>query len=81
MIRTQIQLEPEQYDRLRKLAAARQQSLAQLVREGVDHLLAESERSARWDALWRAAGACHDAEGRTDVSVNHDVVLADNYRP
>lgn len=80
MVRTQIQLEPAQYERLRKLAAERSQSLSQLIREGVDHVLAASESPSRWDALWRAVGACHDIEGRTDVAERHDEVLADTYR-
>lgn len=40
MIRTQIQLEPGQYQRLKALAARRSTSIAKLVREGVDHVLA-----------------------------------------
>ena len=40
MIRTQLQLDPEQCERLEALAARQSNSsFAQLVREGVEHLL------------------------------------------
>ena len=39
MIRMQIQLEPEQYERIETLAARQSKSFAQLVREGVGHVL------------------------------------------
>ena len=80
MIRTQVQLDEGQYERLRALAAERSQSIAQLVREGVDRVLGEADRSRRWDTLWKAVGSCRDAEGRRDVSVRHDDVLAGVYR-
>ncbi|MGQ0733191.1 MAG: ribbon-helix-helix protein, CopG family [Acidobacteriota bacterium] len=75
MIRTQIQLDEEQYERLRALAAGRSQSVAQLVREGVDLVLDEADRGRSWEGLWKAAGTCHDPEGG-DVSVRHDDHLA-----
>jgi hypothetical protein len=80
MIRTQIQIDEEQYERLRALAARRSQSVAQLVRESVDRLLADSERARSWEGLWKAVGSCHDPAGARDVSVRHDDYLAQAYR-
>ncbi|MDO8678958.1 MAG: ribbon-helix-helix protein, CopG family [Acidobacteriota bacterium] len=80
MIRTQIQLDRDQYDRLRALAARRSQSLAQLVREGVDRVLDESDRGGTWEGLWKAVGSCHDPANARDVSVRHDEYLANAYR-
>lgn len=79
MIRTQIQLEEGQYRKLKSLAAQRSQSIAQLVREGVDRILSESERRTRWEQLEEACGSCRDPKGRTDVSEEHDKYLADAY--
>jgi hypothetical protein len=76
MIRTQIQLDEDQYARLRALAARRSESVAQLVREGVDRVLAAAEQSRSWEGLWRAVGSCHDPEGPGDVASEHDRHLA-----
>jgi hypothetical protein len=76
MIRTQVQLDEEQYERLRALAARRRQSVAQLVREGVEHVLAESEHTRSWHGLWKAVGSCRDLDGARDVSARHDEHLA-----
>ena len=72
MVRTQIQLDETQYERLKALAAKRSRSLSQLVREGVDRLLGESERSEVWTEFWKAAGSCHDSTGAEDVARRHD---------
>ncbi len=39
MVRTQIQLTEEQYEKLKKKADSEGVSMAELVREGVDHVL------------------------------------------
>ena len=79
MIRTQIQLEPVQYQRLKALAAQRSMSVAQLVREGVDHILMHAQDDAAWDRFLGAAGTFR-AEGETDVSTRHDIYLEDAFR-
>ena len=79
MIRTQIQLEAEQYERLKALAARQSKSFAQLVREGVDQLLAAEKRESAWDRFLAAAGSCSAADGITDVSERHDEYLSDAF--
>ena len=80
MIRTQIQLDEDQYERLKALATSRSQSIAQLVREGVEHLLIAADHRKVWERLIEAAGSCHDPSGKTDVAVRHDEYLAEVYR-
>jgi len=77
MIRTQIQLDPDQYARLKALAARQSKSLSQLVREGVDQLLAEERSAAAWDRFLAAAGSCWAEDDATDVSARHDAYLSD----
>ena len=79
MIRTQIQLSPDQYERLKALAARQSKSFAQLVREGVDHLLAAERRETAWDRFLNAAGSCRTEDGAPDVSERHDAYLSDAF--
>ena len=79
MIRTQIQLSPEQYERLKELATHRSKSFSQLVREGVDCLLAAERSETAWDRFLAAAGSCRAADGATDVSTRHDAYLSDAF--
>ena len=79
MIRTQIQLDQVQYERLKALAARRSKSFAQLVREGVDHVLASEQRETGWDRFLGAAGSCRTKDGATDVSSRHDTYLSDSF--
>ena len=80
MIRTQIQLEPEQYQRLKELASDRSISIAQLVREGVDHVLLHARANVAWDRFLAAAGSFGAQREDTDVAANHDKYLEDAYR-
>ena len=77
MIRTQIQLEPEQYERLKALAARQSKSFAQLVREGVEHVLAAEQRESAWERFLAAAGSCRAEDDPGDVSRRHDAYLSD----
>ena len=79
MIRTQIQLEAEQYERLKALAARQSKSFAQLVREGVDHVLAAEERQSAWERFLGAAGSCRAEDDPGDVSTRHDEYLSGTY--
>ena len=79
MIRTQIQFDPDQYERLKALAARRSTSFAQLVREGVEQLLAAEQRESAWDRFLAAAGSCRAADDAPDVSVRHDAYLVDAF--
>ncbi len=79
MVRTQVQLTEDQLRQLKRLAAERGVSIAELVREGVDAVLQSSgvditERRRR--AI--AAIGCFRS-GKTDVSERHDDYLAEAY--
>lgn len=77
MIRTRIHLSPDQYERLKALAVRRSTSFAQLVREGVDHVLAAERRESAWDRFLNAAGSCRTEDGAADVSERHVSYLSD----
>lgn len=80
VIRTQVQLDEEQYQRLKALSIRRSESISQLVRECVEQLLNAVDRRETWERLMEAAGSCHDPEGKTDVALRHDDYLARAYR-
>ena len=79
MVRTQIQLTDEQARRLKGLAAERGVSMAALVREGVELVLAEPDREELWRRALAVVGKYRDLEGATDVAENHDRYLEDAY--
>jgi hypothetical protein len=68
----QVYLRPEQLEALRGLAQRRGVSLAALVREGVDKVLAEVP--AEEDPLWNIVGIVHGSP--TDLAKRHDEYLA-----
>ena len=74
LYRAQILLDPDQYRRLRALAAAEKRSISELVRESADRYL--SSRSAD-EALQRTLAAFDGlAELRARVEVAHGVLPA-----
>jgi hypothetical protein len=81
MVRTQIQLTNNQAQDLKRLAAARHLSIAELIRQGVDAILRSNmvmdipEKRKRALAL---AGKYRS--GKHDISKDHDQYLAENYR-
>jgi hypothetical protein len=76
MVRTQIQLTEDQARGLKAAAAVRGVSMAQLIREAVDHALASSSDEARWRLALTAVGVISDG---ADVAVNHDKYLAEAF--
>jgi predicted DNA-binding protein len=81
MLRTQIQLEESQYQKLKALAVKRSRSISQLVRESVEQYLNMAERRDKWSRLWEAVGHCHEKEeGARDVARRHDDYLTGVYR-
>jgi Arc/MetJ-type ribon-helix-helix transcriptional regulator len=81
MIRTQVQLTEEQADRLHRLATESGQSMAELVRLGVDLYLSSRHQPTQNERIERAiALAGRFASGLKDVSAGHDRYLAEAYR-
>lgn len=83
MIRTQIQLTPEQYRALKRWAAERGISMSEAVRRCVASQLEREEtaggRPARVREALSVVGRYEDAEGVTRVAIDHDDHLADAY--
>jgi Arc/MetJ-type ribon-helix-helix transcriptional regulator len=73
MVRTQVRLTNAQIEALRRLSAATGQSVSELVRNAVDHDLAERTKRAL-----RVSGKF--SSGLSDVSVRHDDYLAEAFR-
>ncbi len=77
-VRTQIQLEPRQYERLKELAHERRQSLSRVLRTIVDDALGlggEAGEDAVRDARLAFVGSGRDAERKRDVARHHDRYL------
>ena len=84
MIRTQIQLKEEQVRVLKKLAAARGVSMAELIRQSVDALIRSSTGIGISDEERRRraiAAAGRFRSGTSDVSSEHDRHLVEAFRP
>ncbi|MEW6546981.1 MAG: ribbon-helix-helix protein, CopG family [Bacillota bacterium] len=81
MVRTQVQLTEEQARALKKLAAEQGKSVADLIRKGVDLVIASSWSTAAEERVSRAiALAGRFRSGLRDLSVEHDRYLAEAYR-
>ncbi len=82
MIRTQIQLSDEQARRAKAMARREGVSMAEIVRRGLDRLIAEEEpsRADRWAEAEALVGAFLDAAGARDVATRHDAYLDEAYR-
>lgn len=81
MIRTQVQLTEEQAQALKALAAARQSTVAGLIRQSIEHLIRQSgsvDDAEKRRRAMAAAGRFHS--GQSDVSHRHDHYLAEAYQ-
>jgi len=77
MIRTQIQLEERQATALRRLAAEKGVSIAELIRRAVDEaLLHRGDGQARYRRALSVLG--RGRSGLTDVSRKHDEYFAES---
>jgi hypothetical protein len=82
MVRTQVQLDSEQYESLKDLARLQGVSMAEIIRRGAAmYLKASSPSSVSRDELRRRAMkmAGRFKMGRTDIAENHDKYLAEAY--
>jgi hypothetical protein len=84
MVRTHIQLTPDQYRRLKRWARKLGISLSEAVRRCVDEKLDAERGTPRRAELVRkalqVAGIHEDLKGVTDVAREHDRHLHDVYR-
>jgi hypothetical protein len=82
MVRTQIQLTEGQAQKLKRLAALRGVSMAELVREGVGLVLETASASAPGDKMRRAMRAFGVARsGTNDLATRHDEAFAEAASP
>lgn len=77
MIRTQIQLDEADFERLKRAAGRHGCSVSAFVRESVKQKLAESETNAGQGSLMELAGKYRS--GRSDLAENHDAYLNDGW--
>ncbi len=75
MIRTQISLDPAQAEALKRIGRDRDSSMAAVIREAVDRLIAD-ERNR--DQALGLIGAF--SSGSPDTSAKHDQYLEESYR-
>jgi hypothetical protein len=70
----QVTLRPEQLDALRSLATKQGVSVPELIREGIDPLLAETpvEKDPLWDIIGLGSSDVHD------LALEHDRYLAES---
>ncbi len=80
MVRTQIQLEKSQAAVLQKMATARKQSMAQLIRMSVDLFVKQESGAKNASRLGRAKSAVGKfSSTSSDGSRHHDQYLADAF--
>lgn len=82
MVRTQIQLTEEQARLVKQIAAERNVSMAEIIREGLDRSLRSSANAlSHEDRIRRAIDAAgRYRSGTADGSAGHDKHLAEAYR-
>jgi predicted DNA-binding protein len=80
MVRTQVQLSEEQAGALRRLAAERGVSMAEIVRQSVEAYLRDSRPVSASEARERALGLIGAIrEGPADISARHDEYAAEAF--
>lgn len=80
MVRTQIQLADEQVAVLKRLAVKKNESVAELIRQGVEillHSISNTSFEERRERAVAVAGRFHS--NRKDLSAQHDRYLAEVY--
>lgn len=80
MIRTQIQLTPQQVRSLRALAQRQGVSVAEMIRRLVDRGLSEeADRAELYRLAAEVIGRFHEREGAQEVAAKHDSFLDTAY--
>lgn len=80
MVRTQIQLTEEQAGKIKRVAAARGVSMAEIIREAVDEAIRSGSGASSDEKRLRALEIVGKfRSGKKDVSKRHDAYLADAF--
>jgi glycerol dehydrogenase-like iron-containing ADH family enzyme len=80
MIRTQIQLTEKQSKNLKRIAASRHRSVAELIRQAVDNMIKSAVLVDVEERRRRAlAAAGRFSSGLQDLSTEHDKYLAEAF--
>ena len=80
MVRTQVQLTEKQMAMVKRIAAERNISMSEVIREGIDCYLHQSTAIDRKERVRRALEVSgRFRSGLTDVSERHDEHLAEAY--
>jgi len=77
MIRTQIQLEPAELERIKREAAREACSVSHFIRESVLERLSRAERSAKAAEVRELSGKYRSGKG--DLSTHHDDYLDEGW--
>lgn len=80
MVRTQIQLTREQFEAVKRMAASRNLSSAEVIRQAIEAMLKSRgglEEGQKRSRAFKAVGAF--GSGMHDVSKKHDAYLAEAY--
>lgn len=85
MVRTQIQLTEQQARFLRQQAHDDHVSMAELIRRYIEHGIAAAQArhddlAASYARASRIVGSVKTLRGETDISVNHDRYLEEDFR-
>ena len=78
MVRTQIQLTKEQAAELKRIAAERKVSIAELAREGIDAVIHSARGVTREERKRRALALPSFRSGTRDLSIRHDDYLVES---
>jgi len=81
MIRTQIQITPEQARALKRLAAKEGKSVAELIRISLDSMLRAGGLRDQDSLRQRALAAAGKLNGPADLAAKHDDYLAEAMEP
>ncbi len=79
MIRTQIQLTPQQAKRLKKMADRENKSVAELIRISVDKMIATDGKSSDDSMRYKALEAVGKLHGAVNLAEKHDDYLTEAF--
>jgi hypothetical protein len=81
MVRTQIQLTEDQASTLKRLALSRHLSVAELIRQAVEHMIRTSASADIGERRERAMDIVgRFSSGKQDISREHDTYLTEAFR-